>query len=529
MKYLIKISIPLFFLLFPLTSGAQGNPETNKLVNKLGQTLFFLNNYYLDTLNDNELVDAAIISMLSELDPHSSYVNARDVKAMNEPLVGNFEGVGIEYAIIRDTLTVSAPIAGGPCERAGVRAGDKIVAVDSENIASVNLTNERVQKYLRGAKGTRVRLDIIRKGENKILTFDIIRDKIPINSLDACYEVNPGVIYLKLSRFAATSAKEIINALVDLDIKKINGVILDLRGNTGGYLGTALEIANFFLEGDQVIVYTEGLRVPKMTEKANGNGFYKKGPLAVLIDENSASASEIVAGAIQDWDRGVIIGRRSFGKGLVQQMLPLNDGSQLRLTVARYHTPSGRVIQMPYKNGNSKDYYKEHLERYSRGEYFSKDSISLPDSLKFKTLIEKRTVFGGGGIMPDIFVPADTTYYSDYFSVLIRKNILLDFMNSLSDSRRSEWQKRYTDFDNFLSNFVVEERIFQDLFSYAKEKGIPVDISGAERSKDIIALNIKALVARTLFGMTGYYRVINSQDDEAFDKALLYVSSKSGV
>jgi len=262
-----------------------------------------------------------------------------------------------------------------------------------------------------------------------------------------------------------------------------------------------------------------------MIERANGTGFYKTEPLAILIDEGSASGSEIVAGAIQDWDRGAIIGRRSFGKGLVQQMLPLNDGSQLRLTVARYHTPSGRVIQMPYEKGNSKDYYLDHFERYQRGEYFSKDSILLPDSLKYKTLLKNRNVYGGGGIMPDIFVPADTTYYSDYLSVLIRRNILLDYINSYSDLNRAKLSSKYPDFDTFSQYFVVEEKMLKNLYDYAAEKGVPYDSQGAAKSEDQIAVNIKALISRALFGMTGYYKVINSEGDQAFAKALEFISS----
>lgn len=520
-------SIPLILIatLISLTSSAQSRETTDKVINKLGQTLFYLNNYYLDSLDNNRLTDIAISTIIAELDPHSSYVTAKDVQAMNEPLEGNFEGVGIEFAIIRDTLTVSATIANGPCERAGIRAGDKIVAVDGENIASSGLTNQKVQKYLRGPKGTRVKLDVVRKGEKERLSFEIIRDKIPINSLDACYEVSPGVIYLKLSRFAATSSREIIDALVNLNVKKINGIVLDLRGNSGGYLGTALEISNFFLEKDQMIVYTEGMRVPRMMERANGNGFYKKGPLAVLIDEDSASGSEIVAGAIQDWDRGVIIGRRSFGKGLVQQLLPLNDGSQLRLTVARYHTPSGRVIQMPYEKGKAKDYYMDHIKRYNRGEYFSKDSILLPDSLKYQTLVMGRTVFGGGGIMPDIFVPADTTFFSEYYSLLIRKNILTDFINSFLDLHRDELLKKYPDFESYSGYFVIEDKVLKQLYDYAAEKGLPLNTDQASRSETQISLNITALIARTLYGMNSYFKVINSYGDQAFKKAVEFISS----
>ncbi len=500
--------------------SAQNINDINKLTTKFGQTLYYLDNYYLDTVNCNKIVEDAIKKVIGELDPHSVYISAKDVKSMNEPLEGNFEGVGIEFAIVKDTLTVSTPVSGGPCDKVGIRSGDKIIRVNGENIAGTGLTSERVFKYLRGAKGTKVSLAIVRKGEDKVLEFDVVRDKIPINSLDAAYEVEPGVIYLKLSRFAATSSQEILNAVAGLKVKNIQGMILDLRGNSGGFLGIALEISNFFLEKGQTIVYTEGLKAPKMIEKATGTGFYKKGPLAVLIDENSASASEIVSGAIQDWDRGVIVGRRSFGKGLVQQMLPLNDGSQIRLTIARYHTPSGRVIQSPYEEGNSEKYYKALTDRYSKGELFSKDSIHFPDSLQFKTLVKGRTVFGGGGIMPDYFIPADTTYYSDYYANLLRKGILTDFMNDYSDANRLKLKNEYTSFDKFNKNFRVDDALISKLVDFAKSKKIEPNPKELETSGKELSVYMKAMVARTIFGQEGFYKILNSGDDPVFKKAL---------
>jgi len=527
----IKYTLLLLVATLCLSGGvyAQNPTDINKMATKYGQTLFYLNTYYLDTLNNEKLTEEAVKAVMSKLDPHSTYVSAKDVKSMNEPLEGNFEGVGIEFAIIKDTLSVAAPIAGGPCERVGIRAGDKIVMVDNEMIAGTGLTNERVFKYLRGPKGTKVTLGVIRKGEIERMDFVVERDKIPINSLDAAYEVEPGVYYLKLSRFAQNSANEILEALIGMKASKLNGIILDLRGNSGGFLGTAMEISNFFLDGGQSIVYTEGLRSPKRVESATGTGFYKKGPLVVMIDENSASASEIVAGAVQDWDRGIIVGRRSFGKGLVQQLLPLNDGSQLKLTIARYHTPSGRVIQSPYEVGETEKYYKSFVKRYSNGELFSKDSISFPDSLKYKTLVKGRTVYGGGGIMPDYFVPADTSYYSDYYSNLIRKGIISEFMNNMSDQNRNSWIAKYKKFEQFEKNFKVDDKMVNDLVAYAATKNLPLDQKGLETSSAELRIVMKALVAKTIFGTTAYYRVVNSERDETYAKALELIRSKAGL
>lgn len=525
-KILIALVVSILTII-PTLSYSQNSKgeDLNKYITKYGQVLFYLNNYYLDTLNNNNVTDQAIKSLISTLDPHSSYISAKDVKAMNEPLEGNFDGVGIEFAIIRDTLTVASPISGGPSERVGIRAGDKIVEIDGNNVASNGISNDMVFKYLRGPKGTKVKLNIVRRGVAELLVFDVIRDKIPINSVDAAYQAAPGVVYIKLSRFAANSAQEIISSILNLDMGHVKGFILDLRGNSGGFLGTAMEISNFFLSSGQTIVYTEGMKAPKMTESAKGNGFYKKGLLAVLVDENSASASEIVAGAVQDWDRGVIIGRKTFGKGLVQQMLPLNDGSQLRLTVARYHTPSGRVIQSPYEVGSSQLYYKAIIDRYERGESFNRDSIHFPDSLKYKTLIKGRTVYGGGGIMPDIFIPADTSAYTNYYAQLIRKGIVLDFMNDFSDKNRKSFKVKYDSFDSFNTKFVVEESVKESLIAFAQDRGLEPNIDEYKKSSHEIETYMKALVARSLFGTTAYFRVINGAEDKIYERALLEITS----
>ena len=499
---------------------AQNREIVNTYSSKFAQTLSYINSYYLDTLNNEKITDEAFKAMLQQLDPHSSYVAAKDVKAMNEPLQGNFEGIGIEFAIIRDTLTVVAPLSGGPSERVGIRSGDKIVAVGGENIASISMTTEKVYGYLRGPKGSKVILSIVRKSVNEPIQFEVERDKIPINSVDVAYEVEQGIAYVKLSRFAANSAEEIITSLVDLKMGDLNGLILDLRSNSGGFLGSAIEIANFFLESGQTIVYTEGSRVPPMREQANGRGFYKNGSLAVLIDEGSASASEIVAGAVQDWDRGTIIGRRSFGKGLVQQMFPLNDGSELRLTIARYHTPSGRVIQSPYEAGNTEKYYKALYDRYENGEMFNVENIQFPDSLKYTTLKKERIVYGGGGIMPDIFIPADTTDYTNYYGALIRRSIVLDFMNDLSDANRNTWRSKYKDFSSFDKEFVVDKQLMDKLVAFGQSKGLEPNYTELEHSKRQIEIYMKALAARSVFGATGYFKVVNSYDDPVFKKAI---------
>lgn len=517
------ITIVLSILLYNLSFAQEST--LNEELSKLSQTLFYINNYYLDTVNNQKLTEEAIKSMLLTLDPHSSYVSAKDVKAMNEPLVGNFEGVGIEFSIIRDTLSVSATVAGGPSERVGIRAGDKIIAVDNENIASIGLTNEMVFKYLRGPKGSKVVLTVKRGADNTPLIFNVERDKIPINSVDAAYEIEPGVLYVKLGRFASSSSKEILSKVLALNINPIKGFILDLRGNSGGFLSTAMEISNFFLSQGQTIVYTEGMKVKRREERANGFGFYKEAPLAVLIDENSASASEIVAGAVQDWDRAQIIGRRSFGKGLVQQMLPLPDGSQLRLTIARYHTPSGRVIQSPYIEGQTQEYYKSFADRFKRGESFSQDSIHFSDSLKYRTLKKGRVVYGGGGIMPDVFIPADTTYYTEYYAQLLRKSILTDFINDYGDKNREQFKSKYKSIESFIENFNISQEFTDNLVKFASTKGVEQNSEEFERSRPQIELQIKALIARSLFGLDGYYKVVNNREEPFIKAALNYFYS----
>ena len=483
---------------------------------KLYQTLYYIDRLYTDTVNIGSIVDESIRAILDQLDPHSSFVSAEEIKAMNEPLQGEFEGIGIEFSIIHDTLTVQGVIASGPSEKAGLMAGDKILSIDTLDLTRTKVTNDLVYKNLRGPKGTRVKLGILRPNAAGIVNYTIVRDKIPIKSVEAAYLIptpSSNILYIKLTRFAAKSHEEMLNAMNSFH-GEYNGVILDLRGNSGGYLPTAIDICNEFLERKDLIVYTEGARIPRMDEFANGYGMYRKGPLAILVDEHSASASEIVSGAVQDHDRGVIVGRRTFGKGLVQRALPLEDGSEIRLTVARYHTPSGRVIQAPYELGNAKQYYTDFYERFARGESFSADSISFPDSLKFYTLKRGRVVYGGGGIMPDVFVPKDTTSYTDYYASLIRNRVIIDFVNAQTDANRKRWLRRYPDFDSFLNDFKVSQQQFDDLIAMARKSGIEPDMVQFETSRSAIDKYIRALISGTLYGHDSFYKVMNSDDPE---------------
>lgn len=488
---------------------------------KMGQTLYYLQNFYLDTVNMNKVVEQMVVRTISELDPHSAYIPAKDVQKMNEPLEGNFEGIGIEFSIIMDTLVVIAPIVGGPSEAVGVASADRIVAVNDTVITGVGLTNERVFSLLRGPKGTKVRLSVVRKGVNEPLSFEITRDKIPINSLDAVYEALPDVAYIRLNRFALSSMTEFIDAISNnFKKQRPKGLILDLRGNSGGYLGTALQITEQFLKKGQLIVYTEGAHLPRRDDSSSGMGFFIETPVVVLIDEGSASASEILAGALQDWDRAIIIGRRSFGKGLVQSILPLNDGSQIRLTVARYHTPSGRVIQTPYTKGDREGYYRDIVDRYARGEYFSKESIHFLDSLSYTTLVNKRTVYGGGGVMPDIFVPHDTTGYTLYWSRMVRMGIVSDFMTRYIDKVRAPLSKKYKQFDLFNKEYFIPDDVIEELVAYAQTKELPRDEEALLTSMPLIRVQLKALVARNLFNSGAYVRIINEWNDPAYNKAL---------
>ena len=509
----LAVIILLLSGIFHYNSFAQQKNEISLNANKLGQTLFFIDRMYLDTANIEDLADKAIVAMMKELDPHSSYISSKDLQSMQEPLVGNFDGIGVEFALINDTLAINSTIPGGPSEKVGIKAGDKIISVDGEVIAGTNLTIERVHKYLRGPKGTKVKVGVVRRGADGVLDFVITRDKIPLNSIDSYYVIDDGIVYLRLTRFAAGSYDEMMGALEQLKTVP-KGIILDLRGNSGGYLLTAIQIVNEFLQEGELIVYTEGRAMQRMDEYANGKGSLKDVPVAVLIDENSASASEIVSGAIQDWDRGVVIGRRSFGKGLVQRQLPLPGGSALRLTVARYHTPSGRVIQSPYEAGKKDEYYQHLVDRYNRGEQFNRDSVHLADSLVFKTCKLGRTVYGGGGIMPDIFMPQDTTFYTPFYGELLRKGILTDYMNLYSDTHREQLLKKYPKVEQFVKKYKVSDEDINSFLAYCKEKGVEPKDGDMDISGEQIRKYFKGLIIRSVYNFNSFIEFLNLSDPE---------------
>lgn len=484
----------------------------NKILNsparKLQLAEFAIANLYVDDVDEDKLVEDAIINMLEELDPHSTYSDAEEVKKLNEPLVGNFDGIGVQFNMATDTLFIIQPVSGGPSEKVGILAGDRIIEVNDTVIAGVKMSTEEIMRRLRGPKGTKVNLKIMRRGVSRLLPFTVKRDKIPVYSLDASYMMNKTTGYIRISRFAATTAEEFEKALHDLQKKGMRNLILDLQGNGGGYLNAAIEIANHMLQKGELIVYTEGKRNPRTEFNARGNGDFRDGKLVVLVDEFSASASEIVTGAIQDWDRGTVVGRRTFGKGLVQRPIDLPDGSMIRLTVARYYTPSGRCIQKPYES--IEQYNKDLIERYNRGEMLSADSIHFPDSLKAKTLKLGRTVYGGGGIMPDYFVPIDTTYYTDYYLALRDKGAIVQENLKLIDAHRSEWKEKYKTFERFNKRFEVSDEMLEDLISLGKTLGAEFKEDEYKTALPLIKIQLKALIARDLWDMNEYFQVINS-------------------
>lgn len=512
----IKFILTALFLLsvFQFSDGQIFNDQIYKFSKALGS----ISGFYVDSVDQDELVETAIVEMLKKLDPHSVYINKDDVKAMNEPLQGNFEGIGVQFNILNDTIFIISPISGGPSEKVGILAGDRIVRIDSEVVAGVGITNNQVREKLMGEKGTIVTVTVKRRSEPSLLDFTIERDKIPIHSLDAAYMVDDQTGYIRLNRFSFTTVDEFEEALADLREQKIKNLILDLRENGGGYLQESITLSDHFLEKDRMIVYTEGLNISKMDYVSTSEGDFRDGRLVIMINEGSASASEIVAGAVQDWDRGVILGRRSFGKGLVQRPVNLPDGSMIRLTVARYYTPTGRLIQKPYDEG-VEDYSLDSWRRFNNGEYFSRDSIALPDSLKFYTRINNRPVYGGGGIMPDVFTPLDTTSLTTYYRDLVRTGVLNRFILSYVDRNREQIISDYSDFRSYKNNFVVDDSMISELAGYGIEEGVEHDELEMELSEGLIKNQIKALIARDIWDMSEYYEIMNVHDN-AFVKAL---------
>lgn len=475
---------------------------------KLQLAEFAIANLYVDKVDENKLVETAIIKMLEELDPHSTYSNPEEVKRLNEPLQGNFDGIGIQFNMVTDTLFVIQPVSGGPSEKVGILAGDRIIEVNDTVIAGVKMSTEEVMRRLKGPKGSKVNVKVMRRGVDELLPFTIKRDKIPVYSLDASYMVNDRIGYIHISRFAATTGKEFTDALHKLRERGMKDLILDLQGNGGGYLNAAIELCDQLLGPKELIVYTEGIRNPRSEFKAKGDGDFQTGRLVVLVDEFSASASEIVTGAIQDWDRGIVVGRRTFGKGLVQRPIDLPDGSMIRLTVARYYTPSGRCIQKPYES--IEQYNHDLIDRYNRGEMVSADSIHFPDSLKTKTLKLGRTVYGGGGIMPDYFVPIDTTMYTDYYLNLRDKGAIVQFNIKLIDRHRKEWLKKYKTFSHFEREFEVTDKMLEELVELGKTMNVEYDDGQYRTSLPLVKTQVKALLARDLWDMSEYFQVINT-------------------
>ena len=512
MKKIITLS--LLLAACALSTWGQGNMP----LRKLQMAEFAISRLYVDSVDEDKMVESAIIEMLAQLDPHSTYNNAEEVRAMNEPLQGNFEGIGIQFQMIEDTLLVIQPVSGGPSEKVGILAGDRITAVNDTAIAGVKMSTDDIMKRLRGPKGTKVNLTIVRRGVTDPLSFTVKRDKIPIFSLDAAYMIQPQTGYIRINRFAATTGEEFLQALEKLQAQDMKDLILDLQGNGGGYLNAAIDLANQFLNQKELIVYTEGRAERRRNFLAQGNGHLTDGRLVVLVDEYSASASEIVTGAIQDWDRGVVVGRRTFGKGLVQRPIDLPDGSMIRLTVARYYTPAGRCIQKPYdtsaKNGEDmlEQYHRDLLDRFNHGELMHADSIHFPDSLKYRTQRLRRTVYGGGGIMPDFFVPIDTTLYTDYHRDLVAKGVIIRSTTGYIEQHRQELKKKYKDFKAFDKKFEIDDDFMNEVLTLAEKEKIAFNEEQYERSLPLLKTQLKALIARDLWDMSEYFQVMNTTD-----------------
>ena len=492
---------------------------------KLAQVMEKVNTFYVDSIDESDMAERTIVRMLHELDPHSSYLSKEDLEELSEQLEGEFEGIGVSFNVLEDTIYIIRAISGGPSERVGIVAGDRIVKVDGKPVAGIGITTREVQGLLKGEKGSTVKVSVKRRNNIELLDFSITRDKIPVNSLDAAYMVNNKIGYVKLARFSHTTIDEFERAMLSLKQQGMKDLILDLSRNGGGWLPVAVELSDHFLSGNKEIVRTEGSKVPDRKYRARRSGLFEKGNLVVMIDGNSASASEIVSGAIQDWDRGVIVGRRSFGKGLVQQPFMLNDGSLIRLTVARYYTPTGRLIQKSYENGYE-EYALDLINRYNKGELSSADSIVFPESQQYRTLTLNRTVYGGGGIMPDYFVSLDTTVYTDYYRSLISNGIFNRFVLQYVDDPRKALQKEYIDFKAFNLGYKASEKALAKLISFATSEGLEFSETDWSVSEAHISLLFKSYMARDLFGMEYFFEVYNSTD-EVFIKAVEILETPS--
>jgi carboxyl-terminal processing protease len=482
---------------------------------KLNNVLKYIEEEYVDTISTSRLTEDAIVAMLKELDPHSAYIPASDLQAVNEPLEGNFSGIGVQFNMQNDTVVIINTIPNGPSALIGIQAGDRIVKVNDTSVAGVKLPSDAIVKKLKGPRGSKVRVTIMRPGNKHDIDYDITRNTIPLNSVDVSYMVSNDIGFVKINQFARTTPDEFISAITKLRGLGMKKLILDLRGNGGGFLDAAINLADQFLEEDRLIVYTQGRSKPRENFNSTYSGICQQDSLVILIDELSASASEILAGAIQDNDRGIIIGRRSFGKGLVQEQVPLSDGSALRLTIARYYTPTGRCIQKPYNHGVD-DYYKDITHRFEHGEFENKDSIKFPDSLKFTTP-KGKIVYGGGGIMPDIFVPLDTVGNSKFYNVVSNMGLVYRFAFKYSDSNRPKLKKIKN--INELRKILKAEKIFTQFLEYAEKQGVKLNKPEVKISEKILTVQLEAFIARNYFDNDGFYPII-SEIDKTLNKAI---------
>ena len=519
-KLVIGILPFYLFTFLPLNAQFRVNTGDNAPLRKLQIAEMAISNLYVDSVDESKLVEDAIRGMLEKLDPHSSYLTAKEVREANEPLQGNFEGIGVQFNMVEDTLLVIQPVSGGPSERMGILAGDRIVSVNDTAIAGVKMKKEEIMRRLRGPKGTKVELGVVRRGIADTLHFTIIRDKIPVHSIDATYMLRPKVGYIRIGNFGATTHQEFCESLTELKGQGMQTLVLDLQGNGGGYLQAAVNIAEEFLQKGDLIVYTDGRRARKAEYFAKDGGLFTKGKVYVLVDSYTASAAEIVSGAIQDHDRGTIIGRRTYGKGLVQRPLDLPDGSMVRLTIAHYYTPSGRCIQKPYEKGNQKDYAEDMLKRLKSGELTNADSVHFADSLRYYTLKRHRLVYGGGGIMPDEFVPLDTMRYTKFHREVSAKSFIINANLRYVDNQRKALQQQYPTFEDYKKNFQVPQELTDGIIAEAEKQNIrPKDDDELQRTLPHLRLQLKALIARDLWSMNEYYNIIGETND-ALQRAL---------
>lgn len=504
-----KIILFALILCCSLQAKAQGS-EAQMQLRKLQLAEAAISRFYVDSVKEGLLVETAIKAMLKELDPHSTYSNAEEVKKLNEPLEGSFEGIGISYNFVEDTLMVIQPVMRGPSERVGIQASDRIIAVNDSCIAGVGFTQDDARRVLRGPRGSQVRLDVLRPGVKDILKFTVTRDKIPVKALNAAYLTVSGIGYIQFDSFGKNTHREMMDAIEELEKEGMESLIIDLQGNTGGYLDSAIDIANEFLSAEEPIVYTEGRASKRHEFRANGRGTLKNIPLTILVDQESASAAEILAGAIQDNDRGTIIGRRTYGKGLVQRPVELLDGSMIRLTIARYYTPTGRCIQKPYVKGKKEDYSMDLLHRIQSGELYNEDSVKLDKTLAYQTLKDKRTVYGGGGIMPDFFVPIDTTQYTRYHNQLAATSAITKATLKYIDRHREELTQKYPKFNDFFAHYEVGQDLLDMLIAEGKAQKVEFNEEEYKKGLPEIKLQLKALLARDLWDTSEYFQIMNT-------------------